>query len=133
MAEGWACYATDLMEEAGFLTPDESIAQQHTRARLLARAVVDIGLHERSLTFDDAVALYRDRVGMTPEAARAEACKNSMFPGTAIMYQLGTEGIHELRRARERGEGSSFSLRRFHDRLLGFGSIPVPLIQRVWQ
>src|SRR5262249_5790264 len=75
MAEGWACYATDLMEEAGFLTPDESIAQQHTRARLLARAVVDIGLHERSLTFDDAVALYRDRVGMTPGAARAEACK----------------------------------------------------------
>jgi hypothetical protein len=133
MAEGWACYATDLMEEAGFLTPDESIAQQHTRARLLARAVVDVGLHERSLTFDDAVALYRDRVGMTPEAARAEVCKNSMLPGTAIMYQLGTEGIHELRRARERVEGSSFSLRRFHDRLLGFGSIPVPLIRRVWQ
>ena len=49
MAEGWACYATDLMDESGFLTPDESIAQQHTRARLLARAVVDIGLHDRSL------------------------------------------------------------------------------------
>ena len=47
MAEGWACYATDLMDEAGFFTPEESLAQQHTRARLLARAVVDIGLHER--------------------------------------------------------------------------------------
>jgi hypothetical protein len=33
MAEGWACYATDLMDEIGFLTPDESLAQQHTRAR----------------------------------------------------------------------------------------------------
>ena len=94
MAEGWACYATDLMDEVGFLTPDESLAQQHTRARLLARAVVDIGLHDRSLNFDDAVAVYRDRVGMSPEAARAEACKNSMFPGTAIMYWLGTEALH---------------------------------------
>jgi uncharacterized protein (DUF885 family) len=132
MAEGWACYATDLMDEIGFLTPDESLAQQHTRARLAARAVVDIGLHERSLSFDDAVAVYRDRIGMTPEAARAEACKNSMFPGTALMYWLGTDRLHRLRTARRRADGSGFDLQRFHDRLLSFGSIPVPLIERIW-
>ena len=131
MAEGWACYATDLMDDVGFFTPEESLAQQHTRARLLARAVVDIGLHERSLTFEDAVAIYRDRVGMSHEAARGEACKNSMFPGTALMYWLGTDGLHQLRRERERIEGASFSLGRFHDRLLAFGSIPVPLIARL--
>src|SRR5204862_4210555 len=88
MAEGWACYATDLMDEIGFLTPEESLAQQHTRARLLARAVVDIRLHDGTLTFEDAVAIYRDRIGMSHEAARGEVCKNSMFPGTAIMYWL---------------------------------------------
>jgi len=132
MAEGWACYATDLMDEFGFLTADESMSQQHTRARLLARAVVDIGLHERSLTFDEAVAVYRDRIGMSPDAAQSEACKNSMFPGAAIMYWLGTDRIHQLRRARARIEGAAFSLRAFHDRLLSFGAIPVPLIARVW-
>ena len=132
MAEGWACYATDLMDEVGFLTAEESLAQQHTRARLLARAVVDIGLHERSMTFEDAVSLYRDRIGMPDEAARAEACKNSMFPGTALIYWLGTEGLHQLRRERQRIEGASFSLRRFHDRVLSFGSIPVPLIAKVY-
>jgi len=132
MAEGWACYATDLMEDVGFLTPDESLAQQHTRARLLGRAIVDIGLHERTLTFDDAVAVYRDRIGMSPDAARAEACKNSMFPCTAIMYWLGTEGLHALRRERERLEGAAFSLRRFHDRVLSFGSVPVPLVAQAY-
>ena len=132
MAEGWACYATDLMDTIGFLTPDESLAQQHTRARLAARAVVDIGLHEGSLSFEDAVAVYRDRIGMSADAARAEACKNSMYPGTALMYWLGTEGLHQLRRTRERADGSAFSLRRFHDRVLSFGSIPVPLLERVW-
>jgi hypothetical protein len=131
MAEGWACYATDLMDEAGFLTPEESVAQQHTRARLLARALVDIGLHEGSLAFDDAAAIYRDRIGMTAEAARAETCKNSMFPGTAVMYWLGTEGLHHLRRAREKAEGTAFSLRRLHDDILGCGSIPVPLVARL--
>ncbi len=131
MAEGWACYATDLMDEIGFLTADESLAQQHTRARLLARAVADIGLHAGSLTFEAVVALYRDRIGMSPDAARAEACKNSMFPGTALMYWLGTETLHRLRRDRQRIEGAAFSLRRFHDRVLSFGSIPLPLIAQV--
>jgi uncharacterized protein (DUF885 family) len=132
MAEGWACYATDLMDEVGFLTPEESLSQQHTRARLLARAVVDIGLHGGSLTFDQAVAVYRDRVGLPPEAATAEACKNTMFPGTAVMYWLGTDGLHRLRRERERIEGAAFSPRRFHDRVLSFGSIPVPLLADVF-
>ena len=132
MAEGWACYATDLMDEIGFLTPDQSLSQQHTRARLLARAVVDLGLHDGSLTFDQAVALYRDRVGLSAEAARSEVCKNSMFPGTAVMYWLGTDGLHRLRRARERADGHAFSLQAFHDRVLSFGSIPVPLLERVW-
>jgi len=132
MAEGWACYATDLMDEVGFLTPDQSLAQQHTRARLAARAVVDLGLHDRSLSFDEATAVYRDRVGMPAEAARAEACKNAMFPGTALMYWLGTDGLHRLRKATERAEGSAFTMQRFHDRVLSFGSIPVPLLERVW-
>jgi uncharacterized protein (DUF885 family) len=132
MAEGWACYATDLMDEIGFLTADESLAQQHTRARLLARAVVDIGLHERSLTFDDAVAVYRDRIGMSADAARGEAVKNTMFPGTALMYWLGSDALHRLRAARQRGEGAAFDLQRFHDRVLSFGSIPVPLLERIW-
>ncbi len=129
MAEGWACYATDLMDECGFLTSDASLAQQHTRARLLARAVVDMGLHDGTLTFDEAVAVYRDRVGMPPEAARGEVCKNSMFPGTAVMYWLGTEGLHRLRK---KYAGTSSSLQAFHDRVLSFGSIPVPLIEQVW-
>ena len=131
MAEGWACYATDLMDEVGFFSPDESLAQQHTRARLIARAVADIRLHEGSLSFDQVVALYRDRIAMTPEAARAEACKNAMFPGTAVMYWLGTDTLHALRRSRERAEGAGFSLRRFHDEVLSYGSIPVPLIARL--
>jgi uncharacterized protein (DUF885 family) len=48
------------------------------------------------------------------------------------MYWLGTEGIHRLRRERQRVDGNGFSFRRFHDRLLSYGSIPVPLIARIW-
>src|SRR5918912_2054487 len=36
MAEGWACYATELMEEVGFLTAEERVAERHTWVRMLA-------------------------------------------------------------------------------------------------
>ena len=49
------------MEEVGFLTPLESIAQQHTRVRLLARAVADLELHSGRRTLDDTAALYREQ------------------------------------------------------------------------
>jgi hypothetical protein len=128
LAEGWACYAVDLMEDVGALTPLERLAAQHSRVRQMARAVVDIELHQGTFGEDEAAAFYAEETGMPAEAARGEVAKNAMFPATAIMYWLGTSGIHELRARVARLEGSSFSRKAFHDRLLAYGALPVPLI-----
>jgi uncharacterized protein (DUF885 family) len=128
MAEGWACYATDLMDEIGFLTPLEHFAEIHTRLRMAARAMVDIRLHHGHATLEEASTLYKERVGMASDAAHAEAVKNSMYPGTALMYLMGTDLIHGLRRDLRQRQGSAFHLRAFHDRFLSFGSIPVALV-----
>ena len=98
---------------------------------MLARAIVDIELHQGTMQFDDAVRVYAERAGMNTDAARAEVVKNSMFPGTGLMYWLGTQGILDLREEMKRRDGPCFSLRRFHGELLGYGSIPVPLASRM--
>lgn len=131
MAEGWACYATDLMEEAGFLTADEAVAEQHTRVRLLARAINDLEFHRDRRSFTEAVRFYAEEAGLSRSAAHAEAVKNSMFPGTAMMYWLGTQGIHDLKREVAALMGSTFDLRAFHDALLSTGSIPVAVNARL--
>jgi hypothetical protein len=131
MAEGWACYATALMDETGFLTPLERVSEQHSKLRFLARAIVDIELHQGTMTFDQAVQFFVDRADMSPEVARGEATKASMFPGTAAMYWIGTQGILDLRDQMRSQLGSAFSLREFHDELLSYGSIPVPLVARL--
>ena len=128
LVEGWACYATDLMEEAGFLTPAERVAEQHTRLRLLARALMDIELHTGQRSLHDVARFYALEVGMGDAAARNEAVKNSMFPGAAIMYWLGLDGIHQLRLERSRRDGERFDLRAFHQEILAMGAIPVPMI-----
>lgn len=131
LAEGWACYVCDLMDEIGFLTPLESIAQQHTRVRIAARAVADLALHAGDADIAAVTAHYEDRAMMAPAAARGEAVRNSMYPGAAVMYWLGTREIHRLRAEVARREGAAFSLGPFHDRLLSYGAIPVPLISRL--
>ena len=128
LAEGWACYATDLMDELGFCSPDERVAEQHTRVRLLARLIADIELHRGAWTLARTVAFYMDEVGMAPEAARGEAVKNAMFPATASMYWIGLEGLHALRSSQEKVLGADFSRHDFHQQVLGYGSIPVPMI-----
>jgi Bacterial protein of unknown function (DUF885) len=133
MAEGWACYATDLMEEIGFFTLPEQCAHAHGGLRRAARAIVDVRLHRRAMTLEQAAAFYEERVGMAPEAAHAEAVKNSMFPGTALMYLAGTNLLHRLRRDLAARRTGPLDLRAFHDRVLSFGSIPVALVSRAMQ
>ncbi len=130
MAEGWATYASDLMDEVGFNSPEEHIAHLHSKTRLTARAVVDASLHAGQYSFDDAVKFYMEKVGMNLEAARSEVMKNSMFPATGSMYLLGNDGIHELREKVSRRQGGDFNLRRFHDEILSYGSVPVALIAK---
>ena len=47
-----------------------------------------------------------------------------------MMYLVGTEAIHDLRRQIEAREGNAFLRRAFHDRVLHYGAIPVSLIAR---
>jgi hypothetical protein len=127
MAEGWAVYATDLMCATDFVTPLEKYAEYQTRRRMCARAVVDVRLHLGDYTLEEAGRYYQEQAGMSPSAALGEAVKNSMFPGAAVMYVLGSDRIHALRRELSARLGNRFSLRQFHDQFLSYGSIPVAL------
>ena len=131
MAEGWACYATEIMESLGFLTADERISEHHTRVRLMARAVVDLELHTGRMSFDEAVRFHVDTAFLTPAAAHAEVTKSSMFPGTAMMYWLGLRELWRIRHAEELARGQAFNAKQFHDELLSFGSMPVALVSKL--
>jgi uncharacterized protein (DUF885 family) len=128
MAEGWACYATDLMGEFGGLTALERLAELQGRIRMCCRAIADVELHRGRCSMEQVTRLYVREAGMSESAALAEAVKNSMFPGAALMYLMGADAIHDLRREMKGLQGADFSLRRFHDDFLSYGSVPVSLI-----
>ena len=81
------------------------------------------------MSFEQAERFYVDTTNMSPGAARGEVTKNGMFPAAALMYLVGANTIHALRRELTEILGSRFDLRTFHDRFLSYGSIPVSLIR----
>ena len=123
MVEGWACYAEDLMAEVpGFYSPAERLQLEYFTLRNIACCLADIRLHAGIWSLAEMQRFYREDVAFAPSRIIAETTRNSMFPGSRVMYWVGTTQIAALR-AR-----SALTARVFHDRLLSFGSAPVAWI-----
>ena len=123
MVEGWACYAEDLIAEIpGFYTSLERLQLEYFTARNIACCLADVRLHTGVWSLEEMRQFYRDDVAFAPARIVAETTRNSMFPGSRLMYWIGTTQIAALR-AR-----SDLSARAFHDRLLSFGSAPIAWI-----
>jgi len=120
MVEGWACYAEDLLREAGgFFAGAELLLLKQNERRNAASVLVDIKLHRGEWTLAEAESFYRDQAGFPPSRVAAEVNRNSMFPGSRLMYWAGVEAIKTLRRA------SPLDARHFHDSLLGCGHVSI--------
>jgi uncharacterized protein (DUF885 family) len=96
-----------------------------------ARIAVDVRLATGEWTFERAIEYFIKEGGLDPEAARGEAAGAAASPGYKIQYLVGKWQIERiLGRVRDR-EGSDFSLRRFHDQLLSYGSIPLSVVEKL--
>jgi hypothetical protein len=123
MAEGWACYAEDLMAEIdGFYTPLERLQLTYFELRNIGCCLADLRLHLGTWSLDEMRAFYRDEVGFAESRIWSETTRNSMFPASRLMYWTGSQQIAALRAE------SPLGARAFHDRLLSFGSTPVAWI-----
>jgi uncharacterized protein (DUF885 family) len=52
------------------------------------------------------------------------------IPGQALAYKMGSRGLRELRGRAEAALGARFDVRRFHDCILGSGSLPLSTLGR---
>ena len=123
--EGWAHYCEQMMIEAGFGRHDDSIKLGQLAEALirLVRVIVCIKLHAEDMSVEQGVRYFRDEAFMEEGSARREAERGTFDP-TYLVYSVGKLMLLKLRQDWKQRQGKAFSLRSFHDTLLGQGSAP---------
>jgi uncharacterized protein (DUF885 family) len=128
-AEGWALYCEEMMWEEGFYTdPRERLLQLKDLLWRACRVVVDIALHTRGWSPEEAVDYLVREAALEPANARVEVQRYCAEATQPLSYAVGKREILSLRERWRALRGPEAPLREFHDHLLAWGTIPPPLI-----
>jgi uncharacterized protein (DUF885 family) len=130
--EGWALYAERLAWEMG-MYPDNSYSNLgRLQGELLrsVRLVVDTGIHALGWTREEAQA-YMDEATLVPGEYSREVDRYVVIPAQATGYKIGMLKIMELRQMAMDELGDRFDLKEFHNIVLGNGSLPLEITQRI--
>jgi uncharacterized protein (DUF885 family) len=129
--EGWALYAESLGKEMGFYTSPYSRFGQLTYEMWRAvRLVVDVGMHWKGWSRQQAIDFIIENSGKTEHDVRVEVDRYIVWPGQALAYKIGELKIKQLRKYAEDSLGTKMSLRDFHDEILCHGSMPLNLLEQ---
>jgi uncharacterized protein (DUF885 family) len=126
--EGWALYSEELMSELGYYTDEERLIQLEWTLVRAARVIIDVGLHTKGMTFDQAVSILTDKVHLERTLALSEVKRYTSDPTQPLAYIVGREKIFGLREKWKARDPEHFSLKRFHEDLLSHGTIVPALI-----
>jgi uncharacterized protein (DUF885 family) len=130
--EGWGDYAAGLGEEMGMYDdPYDLYGRLGMDMFVSVRLVVDTGMNALGWSREKAVAYMREHLMETDTQIATESLRYSTdIPAQALAYKMGSRGIRELRGKVERELGSRFDVRRFHEAVLGSGSLPLSVLER---
>jgi len=138
MYEGWAMYCEELAVEQKLFNKKEHVfIMLRDRLWRALRIIIDVKIHTRQITVDQAIELMIEQLGFERSQAEAELNWYCTAPTIPSCYAIGRELILSARtRCVDNGE---MDLITFHDELLKQGSIALPLAihgafgSEVWQ
>jgi uncharacterized protein (DUF885 family) len=129
--EGWALYTEILGRELGLYTdPYQYMGALGDEIHRAIRLVVDVGMHTKGMTREEAIKYMMDNEAISEEGAVAEIERYMAIPGQALSYKIGALKIWELRNKYTKELGSQFNLSDFHDEFLKDGGMPLEVVER---
>lgn len=134
LVEGWGLYCEEMMYDQGLYDSNSRHYLNILDGIMFraARIIVDVKLHTGRMTIDEAVRWMAQALDTDTSWIRIEVNRYTLTPTVPMSYLIGKLQIMELRDAMMAKEGDNFSLKDFHDRLLAEGSLPPPLLWKIW-
>jgi uncharacterized protein (DUF885 family) len=129
--EGWAVYAERMMVDAGYLNNDPlmRLIMLKWYLRAVTNAIIDQAIHVDGMARDAAMKLMIEG-GFQEEREAAGKWVRAQLTSTQLStYFVGYQEHRDLRSAVEKAWGDEFTLRRYHDQALSYGSPPVRYVR----
>ena len=123
--EGWGTFCERLMLDLGWGGPLDRLAHLKKQMENIARTVVDIRVHTRELSREEALRYVRE------EALQDEQFAGNMWMRTITnspqltFYHLGYRQVMGLYEDVRAARGASFDLQTFMDGMMEMGPVPV--------
>lgn len=136
-AEGWAVLAEEQMFAAGYAEgePESLLIHKKINLRTPINAILDARLHTETMTDEEADRWALDlmqRYGFQEEAEATGKLRRAKITATQLStYFVGFVELSDLLEACRSREGPAFSLRRFNERVLSYGTIPPRAVRRL--
>jgi uncharacterized protein (DUF885 family) len=130
--EGWALYTEALGKELGLYTdPYQYFGNLGDEMHRAIRLVVDVGIHAKGWTREQAIKYMLDNEAISEESATSEIERYMAIPGQALSYKIGQLKILELRTKAQAALGDKFDIGLFHDEVLKYGCLPLDVLERI--
>ena len=129
--EGWAAYAEHLMVDAGYLEHDPFIKLIKLKwyLRSITNAIIDSAIHVDGMTRESAMNLMIEGGFQEEREAAGKWVRAQLSSAQLSTYFVGYQEHRDMRKAVEEAWGDEFTLRRYHDQALSYGSPPVKYVR----
>ena len=129
--EGWALYTESLGEELGlYQDPYQYFGMLGNEMHRAIRLVVDTGLHSKGWTREQAIKYSLANEAESEASIIPEIERYMAIPGQALSYKIGQLKITELRKKAETKMGKNFDIKKFHEKVLESGVMPLALLEK---
>ena len=133
--EGWAVYAEGMMKDEGYLAADPreqklfQLTVLKMRLRSVTNTLLDIGIQTEGMTRDQAMDLMQNGAFQAEREAAGKWTRASLSSVQLLSYFTGYAEHMALREEAKRRWGKSYTLRRYNDQVLSYGSPPVKYVR----
>src|SRR5204863_5006196 len=125
--EGWAVYTEQTMLDQGYGQGDLALrlSQLKFYLRAVANAILDHQMHCTKMTDPEALKFLTESAFQSEGEARLKIIRAKQSSVQLSTYLVGRLAHYRLRQRMERELGDQFNLGRYHEAVIGNGSIPV--------
>ena len=129
-SEGWAAYVEEIGYDIGaYQNIYDELGKWEWDIIRSVRVPLDVGLNYYAWSDERAMMFWRQHIQGKDDIGRREIARMKRWPCQVITYKYGANKILKWKAKFE--EVPDFSLKTFHEKLLGYGPLPFSILEHL--